>query len=116
MASGLIKQSFSNGTLPPDEYSSWYRQYSDGVMWCIVWGSGGGARGVAYDKEITYPKAFSVVPFVFGACNNDSAGNYNTVTISFYNMTKTGCNVRLSRPSSSYVGGSFRVLAIGRWK
>lgn len=115
MASGLI-QSFSTGIFPPDEYNSWYRQYPDGIMFCIVWSSGGGASGTSYSKDITYPKPFIQTPFLFGSCNNDANGNYNTVTISFYSMSKTGCSVRLSRPASGYCGGSFRVLGIGRWK
>lgn len=93
-----------------------YCKMPDGTL--LQWGSagGGGASGTSANFPVTFGISFTKAPYIAFGTYNDSSGHYDNISTSYFNLTQSGFTVRLSRPSSGYIGAVVRWIAIGRWK
>ena len=109
MASGTSKKVTSDS-------GTGYCKMPDGTL--IQWGKagGGGATGTSASFPVTFAIPFTDAPHIAFGVHNDSSGHYDNVSSSYVNLSGSGFTVRLSRPSSGYIGSVVLWIAIGRWK
>lgn len=111
-SNGVLK--FDNGGM--NDSGEGYCKMPDGTL--IEWGSagGGGTQGTSAMYPVTFSIPFTYAPELSCVPYNDSNGHYDNISVSYVDISGAGFTIRLSRPSSGYIGAVTRWIAIGRWK